>query len=437
VSSGVVALVLAVFYAGIVTNEGWDALAGNRFVTPLPVGDLLLGLPAGMLGILAHWARGVPLPVAVAIGALVLAGLRLGSRREPWRWLCVALLAGVAIALAVARNLGEPRIWLWGMPVLCVAAGVGAAELGARFFASRGAVAAAAATAVCALVIAANVVIAQPVRASRETGVLPELLEIYQAVRDEYRLGDAVLGDFVGAEPLRYYLERWAASRSVPARSAVERAWVLVDPRDSVRTARARNQLAGLGAPPLEESEPVARIGVVSVYLLARPTGAPDPRIAEAIDWHTGVRGSVDDGRAHALLSAVLSETGSPLARVWLARCGVVGCMGLPGGRELDAQDRDALAEVGELALAGFAESAYLLGASLDEGWSGTVDLATAARWYRQAAEAGHVLAARALADAYSAGRGVPRDDALAAAWWDAAAEAGDPVSRARVRAAR
>jgi TPR repeat protein len=47
------------------------------------------------------------------------------------------------------------------------------------------------------------------------------------------------------------------------------------------------------------------------------------------------------------------------------------------------------------------------------------------------------VLAARALADAYSAGRGVPRDDALAAAWWDAAAEAGDPVSRARVRAAR
>jgi TPR repeat protein len=436
-STAVVGLVLGVFYSGIVVNEGLDALTANRFVAPESPGKFLSGLPADMLAILAHWGGGVPLVIGLVVASLALAGVASRGAPKEWRALCIALVAGASLSLVATRNLGEPRIWLWALPVLAVAAGIGAAEIGARMYAGRGVYAALAATGVCALVTTANVVVAEPVRASRETGVLPELTQIYEAVRDEYRTGDAVIGDFVGAEPLRYYLERQAASSVVPARSAVERAWVLVDPRDTARVARARSQLASVGAPPLEESTPFTTIGAVSVYLIARPTAAQDPRIAEAVAWHTGTAGTVDDGRARQLLEQVAAETGDPVARVWLARCAAIGCMGSSGGRALDAAERDALAEVAELALAGFPEAAYLVGASLDEGWSGTVDPLTAAAWYEQAAAAGHGLAARHLGDALAAGRGVARDDALARIWWQRAADAGDPAARERLDRSR
>jgi len=47
-------------------------------------------------------------------------------------------------------------------------------------------------------------------------------------------------------------------------------------------------------------------------------------------------------------------------------------------------------------------------------------------RWYRKAAEAGHVKAQSALATMYSFGKGVPRDETLALSWYLEAAEKGD-----------
>jgi TPR repeat protein len=55
---------------------------------------------------------------------------------------------------------------------------------------------------------------------------------------------------------------------------------------------------------------------------------------------------------------------------------------------------------------------------------------AEAASWYRRAAEAGNVAAARALSSFYMTGAGVPRDQEEVARWLRVAAEAGDQNSQ-------
>jgi hypothetical protein len=274
--------------------------------------------------------------------------------------------------------------------------------------------------------MSAQLWLADPVRASPDTGAFPAVREIFEAVAPEYRVGDLIMGDFVGVEPLRFYLRRRAVESGPPPRSSMERAWVLVNEADSARSMLVRAQLNRMGAPPLEQSRPFLTVGDVAVYLFGRPAGATDPRLLEAIDWYSGVAGYVDDERALALVSEVADETHSPMALAWRTRCAAVGCMGLPAiGRSISLP-AEVFDELRELAVAGESEAAFLLGAALEEGWAGEIDAAEAVDWYRRAAEAGHVVAARQLAAALAAGRGVTEDRAAAVEWWSRAAEAGD-----------
>ena len=57
-------------------------------------------------------------------------------------------------------------------------------------------------------------------------------------------------------------------------------------------------------------------------------------------------------------------------------------------------------------------------------------DFANAARWYRKAAEQGHVQAQTNLALMYSEGQGVKQDIREAAKWFDAAARGGDATAQ-------
>lgn len=185
--------------------------------------------------------------------------------------------------------------------------------------------------------------------------------------------------------------------------------------------------------PPLDQSTPVFDFGDVRVYLFGRPAGTVDPRLAEAVEWHTGVAGRIDEDRAHTLVSEVADDTGSPLALAWIERCRALGCMDFQDDGSGGRAGSEILAEVNELAVAGGAEAAFLLGSSLQEGWGGTLDPSAGAEWYRRAAEAGHVLAARKLGEAYAAGTGVARSDSAAVSWWSRAAEAGDAVGQAEL----
>ena len=423
-------------YSGIILNEGLDAIVGNRFVAAEPLGTFLIGTPGAVADVLQHWSRGVP-PILAGLG-LVSVGVGLavqrGRGKSEWMLLLTALAVGAGIVMLMSRNWGEPRIWLWVVPLLSITAGVGVVEIGRRIAKRRHAGLGVVAGSVWAVAMSSQLLLAQPVRASLETGAFPEVDEVFSGIIEQYRLGDGIVGDFVSVEPLRYYLRRWSETHEPPPRTALERIWIIVNRNDEGRAAEVRSRLARMGAPALEDSNPALTIGNVTVYLLGRPAGSPDVRLLEAIDWHTGVAGQVDDELALALLFEVVEETESPLARMWMARCLSVGCMGFePNESSARALAGDVIAEVRELAVTGEIEAAFLIGAASEDRLDAPVDFQEAALWYRRAAEAGHVLAARSLANAYSAGRGVERSDSAAVVWWRRAAETGDAVAQLRL----
>lgn len=189
---------------------------------------------------------------------------------------------------------------------------------------------------------------------------------------------------------------------------------------------------ASVGAPRL-----TARSLRVSLFLLATacsPAPAePDPALLEAIDWYTGVAGTVDDARARELLEQAVAD-GGPLARMWLARVHSTGRMGFPRDEERTrAIAAEVIAEVERAAEAGVPEAVFLMGTAYDEGLGKPVDPERATAWHRRAAERGHVLGAHNLGNQYAAGRGVEEDHALAADWWLRAAERGDAITQLRL----
>ena len=174
----------------------------------------------------------------------------------------------------------------------------------------------------------------------------------------------------------------------------------------------------------------LAVAGPLAYLLLAAacppPPAEPDPALLEAVDWYTGVAGTVDEARARALLEeAVARET--PLAVMWRARVHSTGRMGYPRDEKL-ARDiaRAVISDVQRAAESGVLEAIFLMGTAYDEGLGKPLDPERAAAWHRRAAERGHVLGAHNLGNAYAAGGGVPEDHALAAEWWTRAADQGD-----------
>ena len=69
--------------------------------------------------------------------------------------------------------------------------------------------------------------------------------------------------------------------------------------------------------------------------------------------------------------------------------------------------------------------SQFMLGSYFDEGKGVPKDGATAAQWFRRAAEQGHWMAKYCLGCYYANGEGVPRDDVMAYKWWNLASAGG------------
>ena len=86
-----------------------------------------------------------------------------------------------------------------------------------------------------------------------------------------------------------------------------------------------------------------------------------------------------------------------------------------------------ALRELKPLAEQGDATSQNALGAiyTHTSGRDVPQDYAEAAKWYRKAAEQGHVVAQANLADIYTKGQGVPQDYVQAHLWWNLAGAKG------------
>ena len=176
----------------------------------------------------------------------------------------------------------------------------------------------------------------------------------------------------------------------------------------------------------------IAASCLVATACVATPQD-PDPTLLEAIDWYTGVAGTVDDDWARELLEGAV-EGGGPLAMMWLARVHSTGRMGFrrdeERAREIAA---GVIGQVQRAAESGVLEAVFLMGTAYDEGLGRPVDPVMAASWHRRAAERGHVLAAHVLGNAYASGRGVEEDHGLAARWWTQAAEEGDAIPQLRL----
>ena len=150
----------------------------------------------------------------------------------------------------------------------------------------------------------------------------------------------------------------------------------------------------------------MAVVGPTAILLLAcacaPPPAEPDPALLEAVDWYTGVAGTVDEARARELLEeAVARET--PLAVMWQARVHSTGRMGYPRDEELAREIAGTVIhDVQRAAESGILEAVFLMGTAYDEG----------------------------LGEAYEAGRGVPRDLDKALDWYRRAAESGNARAR-------
>jgi hypothetical protein len=180
----------------------------------------------------------------------------------------------------------------------------------------------------------------------------------------------------------------------------------------------------------------IAGLGLMlAIATAATAQGQPavDPRLEQAIAWYTGTAGRVDDDRAHGLLLEAVAG-GSPIARMWLARCHSRGRMRI----ERDTAKANAIAvtvigEIHRLADAGVSEAVFLIGTAYDEGLGVPADPVIAAAWFHRAADTGHVLAQHNLGNAYADGRGVAKIDAMAVYWWRKAARSGDAIAQVRL----
>ena len=203
------------------------------------------------------------------------------------------------------------------------------------------------------------------------------------------------------------------------------------------RTTPDRPLPQSLGAGHPGSVRRLAVVGHSALLLLATacapPPAEPDPALLDAVDWYTGVAGTVDETRARQLLEeAVARET--PLAVMWRARVHSTGRMGYPRDEELAREIAETvIRDVQRAAESGVLEAIFLMGTAYDEGLGKPLDPERAAAWHRRAAERGHVLGAHNLGNAYAAGWGVPEDHALAAAWWTRAAEQGDAITQLRL----
>lgn len=226
---------------------------------------------------------------------------------------------------------------------------------------------------------------------------------------------------------------------AVPARSAggVRLPWMVADKgaTATIRTVSMRTQKAASAS--VGALRPAGHPLGVCLLLLATacsPAPAdPNPTLAEAIDWYTGVAGAVDDVRARELLEQAVNG-GGPLAMMWLARVHSTGRMGFSRDEERARRiASEVIEEVERAAAGGMPEAVFLMGTAYDEGLGKPVDPVQAAVWHRRAAERGHVLGAHNLGNQYAAGRGVEEDHALAAEWWLRAAERGDAITQLRL----
>ena len=165
----------------------------------------------------------------------------------------------------------------------------------------------------------------------------------------------------------------------------------------------------------------------------AQPIAQADAELLKAVDWYTGVAGSVDYDQARALLEEAAADE-DPLSTMWMARVYSTGRMGFEEDKDRARElASGVIAEVEAAANAGVSEAMLLMGTAFDEGLGKEHDEVKAFEWHLRAAEAGNVLGQHNTGNQYSEGRGVEQDLSAAVEWWTRSSERGDATTQLRL----
>ena len=230
-------LAAALAYLPAVRRSGLEAVVANRYVTPLPLRDLVGALPAFAGDLVVSLGLGIPLPALALLGFAGAVGLFApGPDRARRATLAATVLGWCALLLLLTRRPPPSRVWLFLVPIACVYAGAGLSA-GARWLARGadpgGARSSATLAISLALVMSGWALVTRAVFRSPETGTLVDAPEIAGYLLARLGPGDRVVVASPCDVPLDYYLRRQGRrSLSGINRSAARgRVFVVVDPR--------------------------------------------------------------------------------------------------------------------------------------------------------------------------------------------------------------
>jgi hypothetical protein len=201
------AMICALVYLPVLAINGFDSLTNNEGVGAhrVPLREVFANLPGFALECWRLWTRDLPPGGSLVLAAGALAGLTLPSpSRAALFRLLAASAAVVFLYLAGVHDLGFLRVWIYLVPLVMIAAGIGFAAPLRRLGVP--------AVAVLALLLCAglsySVVTQDGVSASAETGVFPDAHPITVELLTRAKSGDLVVVHGTSSAPLLYYARR-------------------------------------------------------------------------------------------------------------------------------------------------------------------------------------------------------------------------------------
>jgi hypothetical protein len=231
VSASVAAAAIALLlYLPIIRSAGLSALAGNKFVKPTTWPAFVADLPRHAAETLLTWTSPLPWWSAPLLLVLALAGAWRAARSERPS-LVLATVLWCAVLLAATHRVPFVRVWLFLLPLFCLAVARGLVRVAGRTRAA-GAVASPTGAVVVAAGVASVALFSDAVRASDDTGSFPEARGVTARLATELRAGDRVLAPIPTNGPLLYYFSARGLDTALlttpPERT--RRAFLVLDP---------------------------------------------------------------------------------------------------------------------------------------------------------------------------------------------------------------
>ena len=228
------AAVAGLLYLPILREEGLAALVGNKFVVPQSWGSFAIQMPRSLLATVLQWTMPLPLWSAPIPFALAVAGVARSRRlRAEAPSLALACVLWCGVLLATTHRVPFMRIWIFLLPLYCLAVAGGLLALGERI--ARGAHRLVPRAVVFAPVLAALIGVVSlatgAVAGTTETGAFPDAPVVTAALKSRLRDGDRVLAPIPTNGPLLFYfvVEQVETGYLSTREESMRRAFIVLD----------------------------------------------------------------------------------------------------------------------------------------------------------------------------------------------------------------